>query len=84
MGVAKKVKRTITKGRCYIRSSFNNTIVSLTDMSGDVASLELDLSLDVCGEWEGAQWCAGNHEPYDIFFPIKIFDGTYSFDDLCN
>jgi hypothetical protein len=53
-------------------------------MSGDVASLELDLSLDVCGEWEGAQWCAGNHEPYDIFFPIKIFDGTYSFDDLCN
>ena len=38
MAGAKKVKRTITKGRCYIQSSFNNTIVSLTDMAGDVVA----------------------------------------------
>jgi len=38
MAGAKKIKRTITKGRCYIRSSFNNTIISLTDMSGDVVA----------------------------------------------
>jgi small subunit ribosomal protein S11 len=33
---AKKVKRSLTKGRVYIQASFNNTIVSLTDMNGNV------------------------------------------------
>ncbi len=36
MATVKKTKRSLSKGRVYIRSSFNNTIVTLTDMSGDV------------------------------------------------
>lgn len=32
----KKEKRNIPRGRVYIQASFNNTIVSVTDMSGNV------------------------------------------------
>lgn len=36
--VKKKIKRNISKGRVYVQSSFNNTIVSLTDMQGNVVT----------------------------------------------
>ncbi len=32
----KKEKRNIPRGRVYIQASFNNTIVSVTDMTGNV------------------------------------------------
>lgn len=32
----KKVKRHITRGKAYIQSSYNNTIVTLTDLNGNV------------------------------------------------
>ena len=32
----KKVKRSVTKGIVHIKATFNNTIVTLTDMSGEV------------------------------------------------
>ncbi len=35
---AKKNKRSISKGRVYVQSTFNNTIVSLTDMTGSVVA----------------------------------------------
>tara|TARA_Y100000589_G_C27162889_1_gene633572 strand:+ start:1076 stop:1450 length:375 start_codon:yes stop_codon:yes gene_type:complete len=38
MSKAKRIKRSITKGRVYIRSSFNNTLITLTDMSGNVVA----------------------------------------------
>lgn len=31
-----KSKRTVTEGRAYIQSSFNNTIVTITDLNGNV------------------------------------------------
>ena len=34
----KKVKKTIVEGYIYIQSSFNNTIVSITDKEGNVVS----------------------------------------------
>lgn len=34
----KKIKRNLTKGRVYIQATFNNTIVSLTDMTGNVVA----------------------------------------------
>ena len=34
----KKVKKNITKGLCYIQCSFNNTIVTFTDMAGNAIS----------------------------------------------
>lgn len=32
----KKIKKIIKEGRAYVKSTFNNTIVTLTDMTGDV------------------------------------------------
>ncbi|MEZ4210211.1 MAG: 30S ribosomal protein S11 [Patescibacteria group bacterium] len=32
----KKVKRTVTEGKVYIQSTFNNTIVTITDTNGAV------------------------------------------------
>lgn len=32
----KKTKRTVTKGRAYIKATYNNTLVTLTDEVGDV------------------------------------------------
>lgn len=34
----KKVARAIEKGQCHIKSSFNNTLVTFTDMNGNVIS----------------------------------------------
>lgn len=36
MVTKKKVKRHIAKGKAYIQSSYNNTIVTLTDLNGNV------------------------------------------------
>ena len=32
----KKSKRTVEKGRVYVQSTFNNTVITLTDESGNV------------------------------------------------
>lgn len=34
----KKEKRSVPKGRVYIQASFNNTIITFTDVSGNVLS----------------------------------------------
>src|SRR5438552_11752077 len=34
----KKVKKNVQSGVCHIQSSFNNTIVTVTDVSGNVVS----------------------------------------------
>jgi small subunit ribosomal protein S11 len=31
-----KIKKEVTKGRIYIKSSFNNTLITITDEKGDV------------------------------------------------
>lgn len=36
--VKKKAKKSVTAGNIYIQSSFNNTIVTITDVSGNVVS----------------------------------------------
>ncbi|MCC5814115.1 MAG: 30S ribosomal protein S11 [Leptospira sp.] len=36
--VKKKEKKNVPKGKVYIQASFNNTIVSVTDMAGNVIS----------------------------------------------
>ena len=35
-GKKKKVKKNVPEGRCYINAGFGNTMVSFTDLSGDV------------------------------------------------
>ncbi len=34
----KKVKRVVTEGKVYIKSTFNNTLVTVTDLEGNVLS----------------------------------------------
>ena len=34
----KKVKRVVTNGKVYIQATFNNTIITITDVSGGVIS----------------------------------------------
>lgn len=34
----KKVKRSIPEGKVFIKSNFNNTLVTITDLSGDVVA----------------------------------------------
>ena len=34
--VTKKVRRNVSRGQAHIRASFNNTLVSITDQSGNV------------------------------------------------
>jgi len=36
--IRKKVTRTVDKGRVYIRASYNNTLITITDDKGDVLS----------------------------------------------
>ncbi len=36
MAKSKKVKRTVSKGIAHIKSSFNNTMISITDPAGNV------------------------------------------------
>lgn len=36
----KKAKRSVLKGRVYVHSTFNNTIITCTDESGDVLAWE--------------------------------------------
>ncbi len=35
---AKKIKRTVSKGVAHIKSTFNNTIITITDPAGNVIS----------------------------------------------
>ncbi len=32
----KKIKRTVRKGKAYVNSTYNNTIITITDFGGDV------------------------------------------------
>lgn len=36
--VKKKVKKNVPKGRVYIQATFNNTVVTITDMKGNTLS----------------------------------------------
>lgn len=36
----KKVKRSVAKGIVHVRSTFNNTLITITDMDGDVICSE--------------------------------------------
>ena len=36
--VKKKVKKTVLEGNVYIQTSFNNTIITVTDLAGNAIS----------------------------------------------
>ena len=35
MAISKKVQKTVEEGRVYIKSTFNNTIITITDIKGN-------------------------------------------------
>ena len=42
--VKKKEKKNVPRGKVYIQASFNNTIVTITDMAGNVLSFIISLT----------------------------------------
>ena len=62
--VKKKEKKNVPRGRAYIQASFNNTIVSITDMAGNVISWSSSGSMSFKGSKKStpyaAQIAAGN------------------------
>ena len=43
----KRVKKNVERGQAHIQSSFNNTIVTLTDTQGNALSWEVQAVLDL-------------------------------------
>ena len=41
----KRVKKNVERGQAHIQSSFNNTIVTLTDAQGNAASVSVTIVL---------------------------------------
>ncbi len=62
--VKKKEKKNIPRGKAYIQASFNNTIVSITDMAGNVISWSTSGAMAFRGSKKStpyaAQIAAGN------------------------
>ena len=47
--VKRREKRAVVEGNAYIQSTFNNTIVSITDLNGDVVGWASSGSSDLKG-----------------------------------
>ncbi len=56
---SKKSKRTLTVGNIYIQSSFNNTIVTITDESGNVVAWASAGSIGFKGTKKSTPYAAG-------------------------
>jgi small subunit ribosomal protein S11 len=54
----KKIKMMVSEGRVYIHSSYNNTIVSVTDKNGDVISWSSGGSCGFKGTRKGTAFAA--------------------------
>ena len=54
----KKTKRTVTTGHVYINSTFNNTIVSITDESGNLISMSSSGQVGFKGTKKGTPFAA--------------------------
>jgi len=55
----KKVKRTITTGKVYIQSTYNNTIVSVTDPRGNVVAWSAAGNVGFKGSRKSTPYAAG-------------------------
>lgn len=54
----KKVKKSIPKGVAHIRATFNNTIVAITDMAGNVVSWATSGGMGFRGSRKGTPFAA--------------------------
>lgn len=58
-GELKKISRSIYKGRIYIKASYNNIIITLTDQKGDVLSWSSAGSIGFKGTKKSTPFAAG-------------------------
>ncbi|OGD64370.1 30S ribosomal protein S11 [Candidatus Berkelbacteria bacterium RIFOXYA2_FULL_43_10] len=56
--IKKRAKRNVSEGRIYIQSTFNNTIVSITDVDGNVISWASSGSLGFKGTKKSTPYAA--------------------------
>jgi len=54
----KKVRKGISEGKAYIQSTFNNTIVTITDMEGNVITLGSSGTVKFKGSRKGTPYAA--------------------------
>lgn len=56
----KKIKKAVTKGRVYIQSTFNNTIITITDEAGNTISWATTGSAGFKGTRKSTPFAAGS------------------------
>jgi len=54
----KKIKKNISNGRAYINATFNNTIITFTDLNGNVISWSSSGSVGFKGSRKGTPFAA--------------------------
>lgn len=54
----KKVKKNITAGKAYVNSSFNNTIITITDHQGNTVSWSTSGKMGFKGSRKSTPWAA--------------------------
>jgi small subunit ribosomal protein S11 len=54
----KRVKRTIAEGKAFIHASYNNTIVTITDMDGNTVAWSSSGSIGYKGSKKGTPYAA--------------------------
>ena len=57
-GVKRRERKGIVRGRAYIQSTFNNTIITLTDVSGNVITWGSSGTMGFKGSRKGTAYAA--------------------------
>jgi small subunit ribosomal protein S11 len=57
-GAKKRVKRSIAEGKAFIHASYNNTIVTITDMDGNTVAWSSSGSIGYKGSKKGTPYAA--------------------------
>jgi small subunit ribosomal protein S11 len=57
-GPSRRERRTVSKGRAYVRSTFNNTIITVTDTEGSVLAWASSGSVGFKGTKKGTPFAA--------------------------
>jgi len=58
-GVKKKVRKGVTKGIVYVKSTFNNTMITITDTNGETISWASAGTVGFKGERKSTPFAAG-------------------------
>ncbi len=68
----KKIKRKVREGKVYIQSSYNNTIVSITDLAGNVLAWSSAGRVGFAGARKATPYAA-QRVVADVLERVKVF-----------